>query len=56
MLNSVMIIFQQIGLKPKYKWVKVHWEWSNINYSAYTLSGRSLSRLELTPGKWYFQL
>lgn len=48
--------FNRLGLSPSYKWVKLHLGWSNINYSAYTLSGRSFFGvgLELTPGKWYF--
>ncbi len=48
--------FNRLGISPSYKWVKLHLGWSNINYSAYTLSGRTFFGvgLELTPGKWYF--
>ncbi|MBK9690074.1 MAG: hypothetical protein IPO65_21030 [Saprospiraceae bacterium] len=51
--------FNRLGLSPSYKWVKLHLKWSNINYSAYTLSGRSFFfgvGLELTRENGIFQL
>ena len=46
--------FNQIGLTPQYKWVKLHLGYSSARFSQYTLAGRRFlgAGVELTPGKW----
>ncbi len=48
--------FQQFGMSPYYKWVKVHAGYRNLTFSPYTLAGRLFlgAGLELTPGKLRF--
>lgn len=47
--------FNRFQVAPKYKWVKLYFGSSNLNFSQYTLAGRTFSGvgMELTPGKWY---
>jgi hypothetical protein len=46
--------FNQVGLTPQYKWVKLHIGYSSARFSQYTLAGRRFlgGGVELTPGKW----
>ena len=46
--------FNQIGLTPQYKWLKLHAGYSSARFSQYTLAGRRFlgGGIELTPGKW----
>jgi hypothetical protein len=48
--------FQQFGLSPSYKWLKLHLGYRNITFSPYTLGGRLFNGvgLELNPGKFRF--
>ncbi len=48
--------FNQFGVSPYYKWVKLHLGYRSHNWSTYSLAGHSIAGagLELTPGK--FQL
>ncbi len=45
--------YQQFGMSPTYKWVKVHAGYRNLSFSPYTLAGRLFlgGGIELTPGK-----
>jgi hypothetical protein len=46
--------FNQVGLTPQYKWVKLHAGYSSARFSQFTLAGRRFlgGGMELTPGKW----
>ncbi len=46
--------FNQYGVSPYYKWVKLHLGYRNIRFSNYTLGGANFlgAGLELTPGRW----
>ena len=48
--------FQQFGLSPSYKWVRLHLGYRNITFSPYTMAGRLFNGvgLELNPGKFRF--
>ncbi|MBL7828985.1 MAG: hypothetical protein JNJ57_20290 [Saprospiraceae bacterium] len=48
--------FNQFGVSPTWKWVKVHAGWRNVNFSPYTLAGHTFlgGGLELTPGIFRF--
>ena len=48
--------FNQFGVSPHYKWVKLHLGYRSHNWSTYSLAGHSISGagLELTPGKFQF--
>ncbi|MBN8679302.1 MAG: hypothetical protein J0M29_13830 [Chitinophagales bacterium] len=48
--------FNQFGVSPTYKWVKLHAGWRNMDFSPYTLAGHSFlgGGVELTPGKFRF--
>lgn len=52
--NSFSQPFNQFGLSPEYKWVKVHAGYRNLHYSNFTLAGHTFlgGGLELRPGKW----
>lgn len=46
--------FNQTGVTPTYKWLKLYAGWNNINFSQYTLSGCPFlgGGVELTPKNW----
>ncbi|MBN2612960.1 MAG: hypothetical protein JXB00_15500 [Bacteroidales bacterium] len=46
--------FNQFGVSPYYKWIKVHLGYRSLNWSTYALAGHSISGagVELTPGKF----
>ncbi|MEO6302319.1 MAG: hypothetical protein ABIP51_03995 [Bacteroidia bacterium] len=46
--------FNQYGVTPTYKWVKLYAGWSNVNFSQYTLSGYPFlgGGAELSPKNW----
>lgn len=46
--------FNQFGVTPQYKWVKVHLGYSAVNFSQFTMAGRRFlgAGVELTPSKW----
>ncbi len=48
--------FNQFGLSPKYKWIKLHLGYRNIRFSPYVLNGHTIygAGAELTPGKLRF--
>lgn len=48
--------FNQFGVAPSYKWVKLHLGYSNVRFSNYTLAGRRFlgAGVELTPKNWRF--
>lgn len=48
--------FNQVGLSPQYKWIKLHAGYRNISFSPYTLAGHTVlgAGVELTPGKFQF--
>jgi len=48
--------FNQYGVSPTYKWVKLHLGYSNVQFSPYTLGGHSIlgAGVELNPGKLRF--
>lgn len=48
--------FNQFGVSPNYKWIKLHAGWRNMNFSPYTLAGHTFlgAGVELTPGKFRF--
>jgi len=50
--------FNQFGVSPYYKWVKLHLGYRTHSWSAYSLAGHSISGagMELTPGKFQFGL
>lgn len=45
--------FNQFGISPSYKWVRVHLGYRNLSYSRYTLDGHQFlgAGFDLTPGK-----
>lgn len=45
--------FNQIGISPTWKWIKLHAGYSSVNFSDYTLAGRRFlgGGVELNPGK-----
>ena len=48
--------FNQFGLSPYYKWVKVHLGYRDVTFSKFTLAGHRalMAGLELNPGKFRF--
>ncbi|MCA1756292.1 MAG: hypothetical protein LC649_02410 [Bacteroidales bacterium] len=48
--------FNQFGVSPYYKWVKLHLGYRSHTWSTYSLAGHSISGagVELTPGKFQF--
>lgn len=48
--------FNQFGVSPTWKWVKIHAGWRNMDFSPYTLAGHTFlgGGVELTPGKFRF--
>lgn len=48
--------FNQFGMSPSYKWIKVHAGYRNVTYSPFTLAGHTFlgGGVELTPKKWRF--
>src|SRR3954466_11075603 len=50
--------FNQYGLMPTYKWIKVYAGWSNMSFSQYTFSGYPFlgGGVELTPKNWKIAL
>lgn len=48
--------FNQFGVSPTWKWVKIHAGWRNMEFSPYTLAGHTFlgGGVELTPGKFRF--
>jgi hypothetical protein len=46
--------FNQYGVMPTYKWIKLHAGWSTISFSPYTLSGHPFlgGGVELSPKNW----
>ncbi len=50
--------FNQFGVSPYYKWVKLHLGYRSLNWSTYALAGHSISGagIELTPGKFHVGL
>ena len=48
--------FNQFGLSPKYKWIKLHLGYRNIRFSPFVLNGHTIygAGLELNPGKLRF--
>lgn len=48
--------FNQFGVSPNWKWLKLHAGWRNMEFSPYTLAGHSFlgGGVELTPGKLRF--
>jgi hypothetical protein len=48
--------FNQYGVTPTYKWVKLHLGYSNLQFSPYSLGGHSImgAGIELNPGKFRF--
>ncbi len=48
--------FNQYGISPRWKWIKIHLGYRNINFSKYVLGGHTIlgGGIELTPGKFRF--
>lgn len=48
--------FNKFGVSPYYKWAKLHLGWRSMNFSPYSLQGKSFfgAGVELTPGKFRF--
>jgi len=48
--------FNQMGISPYYKWVKLHVGYRNMSFSEFTLGGATFlgAGIELTPGKFRF--
>jgi len=48
--------FNQFGVSPTWKWLKIHAGWRNMEFSPYTLAGHTFlgGGVELTPGKFRF--
>lgn len=46
--------FNQFGVSPYYKWIRLHAGWRNMTFSPYTLNGRTFlgAGFELTPGEF----
>lgn len=47
-------VFNQFGVSPNYKWIKIHAGYRNLTFSPYTLAGHTFlgGGIELTPGKF----
>lgn len=45
-------VFNQFGVSPTWKWIKLHAGWRNMTFSPYTLAGHTFlgGGVELTPG------
>jgi len=54
--RSVRQPFNQFGMSPYYKWLKIHAGYRNINFSQFTLAGHTFlgGGVELTPGIFHF--
>ena len=50
--------FNQVGLRPSYKWITAHIGTSAMTFSPYTLNGHQFTGggLELTPNRWRIQV
>lgn len=50
--------FNQYGITPTYKWIKMHAGWCNMSFSPYTFSGYPFlgGGVELNPKNWKFAL
>ena len=50
--------FNEFGVSPSYKWIKLHLGYQTLNWSSFALAGHSISGagLELSPGKFHFGL
>jgi len=48
--------FNKFGVSPYYKWAKLHVGWRTMNFSPYSLQGKSFlgAGVELNPGKFRF--
>ena len=48
--------FNQYGISPYYKWIKIHAGYRSMNFSPYTMNGRTFygAGVELTPGIFRF--
>jgi len=48
--------FNQYGVSPSYKWIKLHLGYSNLQFSPFSLGGHSImgAGAELNPGKFRF--
>ncbi len=48
--------FNQYGISPYYKWIKIHAGYRSMNFSPYSMSGRTFygTGVELTPGIFRF--
>ena len=48
--------FQQFGITPRYKWIKMHLGYSSMSFSPYTLNNHTFlgGGAELSPGKFRF--
>lgn len=48
--------FNQYGVMPTYKWIKLYAGWSNLSFTPYTMSGLPFlgGGVELTPSRWKF--
>lgn len=48
--------FNKFGVSPYYKWIKMHLGWRTMNFSPYSLQGKSFLGVgvELTPGDFRF--
>ncbi|MGC4057098.1 MAG: hypothetical protein QM743_03125 [Chitinophagaceae bacterium] len=48
--------FNQFGVSPTYKWIRVHLGYRSLSYSRYTLDGHQFlgAGIDLTPGKFRF--
>ncbi len=53
--KSYMQPFNRFEFAPKYKWVKMYFGSTAMNFSKYTLAGHRFTGVgaELTPGNWY---
>jgi len=50
--------FQQFGISPRYKWIRMHAGYSSMSFSPYTLNNHTFlgGGLEITPGKFRFSV
>ncbi|MCC6839675.1 MAG: hypothetical protein IT230_05910 [Flavobacteriales bacterium] len=48
--------FNQFGLSPRYKWVKLHLGYRDVHFSRFTMAGRRalMAGVELNPGRFRF--
>ncbi len=48
--------FNQFGVSPTWKWIKIHAGWRNMEFSPYTLAGHTFlgAGIELNPGRFRF--